>query len=124
MPEHKADPTRRALLQRIAEEYETLQPFWREGYYERGPGALVLYQRHTAVGDLRSVAEFWTLGELRSYLRSLGCYDEFTYAWFHSVRDIDAFPAFVVGPDHEMSRMKLSFYRIHKPAVEKSRRNS
>lgn len=124
MPEHKADPTRRALLQRIAEEYETLQPFWREGYYERGPGALVLYQVHTEVGDLRSVSEFWTLGEVRAHLRSLGYFDEFIHAWFLSMRDLDAFPALVIGPESGIGRMRLSFYRIHRPVVEKSRKNN
>jgi len=124
MQMYKTYPTRRAVLQRIVGEYDLLQRFWREGFLERGHGVLVLHQMHTAADDLRSVSEFWTLAEIRSLLREMGYFDEFIYAWLLSVTERDALPALVIGMEPGDNKTKLSFYRIHRPIVEKSRKNS
>jgi hypothetical protein len=124
MSDHQYSPTRCTLLRRIVAEYESLEMFWCEGYFERGLGAVVLYQVHTAVGNLRSVSEFWTLGDVRAYVRSLGYFDEFIHAWFTSVCEADAFPVLVIGAEGDSGQMRLSFYRIHKPVVERFRKNS
>jgi hypothetical protein len=105
------------------EEYNLLLVFWLEGFLERGPGAIVLHQVHTAVGDLRSVSEYWTLAEIRTFLRNMGHLDEFIYAWLLSINDQDAFPTILIGAGHGNDGERFSFYRIHRPVTEKSRKS-
>jgi len=62
--------------------------------------------------------EFWTLGELRGYMRRMQCCDEVFYKWLRAAEKEGGYPVVIFSPSSQPEMEQLHFSCVSKTQVK------
>jgi len=90
--------TRNEILQATHASYSEFLHIWTEHRRDRGMGALVFVSGAASGIEDEVRCEYWTLGDLRHYLRSVEQCDEVFYQWLKNAERAGGCPIVIFSP--------------------------
>lgn len=106
--------TRDKIIHAIHANFTEFRKIWKDRSREQGLGALVFTSDDDDTGEEDDMTcEFWTIGELRGYLRRMQEYDEVMYQWLISAVREGGYPIVIFSKDPHpgMEQLHVSFVR-------------
>jgi hypothetical protein len=109
--------TRNEILQATHANFSEFMLIWREYKRDRGLGALVFTSDEISCDQDEVQCEFWTLSELREYLRRMQQCDEVFYKWLKSAEQEGGYPVVIFSPINQPDFEQLHFSCVSKARV-------
>lgn len=109
--------TRNEILQVTHVNFSEFQRIYLERKRDQGLGALVFMSEEGSGTEDEVQCEYWTLSELRHYLRSMEQCDEVFYKWLTNVEGEGAYPIVIFSPNSELGCEQLHFACVRKAGV-------
>jgi len=105
---------KREILQATQANFEELRDTWNDHMRDEGLGALVFMSGVLPAAQGRIECEYWTLGELRSYLRSMQENDEIVFKWLKLAKSGGGFPVVIISPGEQNESKELYLSSVKK----------
>jgi len=106
--------TKKEILQATQANFEELRETWNDHMRDEGLGALVFMSGELSAAEGRIDCEYWTLGELRSYLRRMQENDEIVFKWLKLARSGGGFPVVIISPGEHTESKELYLSSVKK----------
>jgi|GEM_PF-3156732 len=90
---------------------------WRDHRREQGLGALVFVSEEMTGNEEEVSCEYWTLSELRQYMRRMQQYDEVFYKWLTNAEREGGYPIIIFSSGAGAEIEQLHFSSVKKAQV-------
>ena len=99
--------TREEIIQTTHSNFSEFRQIWKDHSREQGLGALVFNSDEDAGDEDDIDCEYWTIHELRGYLRRMEEFDEVMYQWLVSAVREGGYPIVIFSRDDQPGKEQL-----------------
>ena len=108
---------RQEILRAVHAAFNKFQKMWENNMRDVGLGALVFVDEETVFTQGELACDYWTLADLRRYVRQVGENDEVVYQWLRAAETEGGFPVVVISPSAHPSGHNLVLSAMRKTMV-------
>lgn len=101
--------TRSEILQATHANFNEFMRIWRNYRKHQGLGALVFTSNEESCEEDEVQCEFWTVSELRHYMRRMQQCDEVFYKWLRGAEQEGGYPVIIISPSMQPDIEQLHF---------------
>ncbi len=109
--------TRKEILEAVRSGYSEFRHIWLEHKKDYGLGALVFTTDDLPDALDEVQCEYWTLSELRHYLRRMQEYDEVVYQWLNGAARGKGYPVVIFSQGSDPGCEQIHFACVTKEQV-------
>lgn len=106
--------TKQEILHATQANFEELRSTWNDHMRDEGLGALVFVSGEISASTGGIECEYWTLGELRTYLRRMQENDEIVFKWLKLAKTGGGFPVVIISSGREDTSNELYLSSVRK----------
>jgi len=107
--------TRNEILQTTHANFDEFRALWLDHVRDKGLGALVFSLDEVSGDEDEIQCEYWTLSELRDYVRRMQECDEVVYTWLKNAEHAGGYPIVIFSRGSEPDCEQLHFSSVGKP---------